>query len=133
MFTYSKLVAELDEMIQRMIFESYGVDKHYESHEESKYYLLRLMKYKVPETNESNIGFRPHTDKSFSAIIHQLYIDGLEIETKDGKWIPCDLLPHSFVYLAGDVLMVCHKYIYIYTYIFLFQYIIYMFIINYVV
>ncbi|KAG2723017.1 hypothetical protein I3843_02G131300 [Carya illinoinensis] len=105
-FTYSKLVAELDQMIQTMIFESYGVlDKHFESHQESTYYLLRLMKYKVPETNESNMGFRAHTDKSFAAIIQQLYIDGLEIETKDGKWITCDLLPHSFVFLAGDVLM----------------------------
>ncbi|XP_059458375.1 probable 2-oxoglutarate-dependent dioxygenase AOP1 [Corylus avellana] len=103
--SYSKLVKELDEMVQRMVFESYGLEKYCEAHKESLYYLLRLMKYRVPETNESNIGFRAHTDKSFTAIIHQIYIDGLEIATKDDDWIPCDLLPYSFVFFAGDALM----------------------------
>uniref|UniRef100_A0A2N9IBG1 Fe2OG dioxygenase domain-containing protein n=1 Tax=Fagus sylvatica TaxID=28930 RepID=A0A2N9IBG1_FAGSY len=103
--SYSKLVAELDQMIQKMIFESYGVDKYFEPHKESSYYLLRLMKYRVPDASEGNLGFRPHTDKSFAAIIQQLYLDGLEIETKDGQWIACELLPYSYVYLAGDALM----------------------------
>lgn len=99
-------MGELDEMVQKMVFESYGLEKFYEPHKESSYYLLRLMKYRVPETNESNIGFRAHTDKSFTAIIHQIYIDGLEIATKDDEWIPCELLPYSFVFFAGDALMV---------------------------
>jgi isopenicillin N synthase-like dioxygenase len=101
-------VGDLDQMVQRMIFESYGLEKYYDPHNESTYYLLRLMKYRVPETNESNIGFRAHTDKSFTAIIHQIYIDGLEIATKDDEWIACELLPYSFVFFAGDALLVCY-------------------------
>jgi isopenicillin N synthase-like dioxygenase len=108
MLSYSKLVGDLDQMVQRMIFESYGLEKYYDPHNESTYYLLRLMKYRVPETNESNIGFRAHTDKSFTAIIHQIYIDGLEIATKDDEWIACELLPYSFVFFAGDALLVCY-------------------------
>jgi isopenicillin N synthase-like dioxygenase len=69
-------VGELDEMVQKIIFESYGLEKFYEPHKESSYCLLRLTKYTVPETNESIIGFRAHTDKSLTAIIHQIYIDG---------------------------------------------------------
>jgi hypothetical protein len=61
--SYSKLVAELDQMIQKMIFESYGVDKYFEPHKESSYYLLRLMKYRVPDASEGNLGFRPHSDE----------------------------------------------------------------------
>ena len=35
-------------------------------------------------------------------------IKGLEIE-KDGEWILCELLPNSFVILAGDALMEFHS------------------------
>ena len=91
-----------------MIFESYGVDKYFEPHKESSYYLLRLMIYRVTDASEGNLGVRPHTDTSCAATIPQLSLDGLEIETKDGQWIACELLPYSYVYLAGDALMVCH-------------------------
>ncbi|XP_030968569.1 probable 2-oxoglutarate-dependent dioxygenase AOP1 [Quercus lobata] len=102
--SYSSMVAELDQMVQRMIFESYGVDKYLEPHKECTYYLLRLIKYRPPEANENNLGFRAHNDKGFTAIVHQIYGEGLEIE-KDGDWILCELLPNSFVILAGDALM----------------------------
>jgi isopenicillin N synthase-like dioxygenase len=105
MLSYSKPMEDLDQMVQRMIFESYGLEKYHDPHNESTYYLLWLMKYRVPETNESNIVFRAHTDKSFTAYIHQICIDGLQITMKDVEWIACKLLSYSFVFFAGDALL----------------------------
>ena len=80
--SYSKLVSELEQLVKRMIFESYNVEKYYESHIESTTYLLGLNKYRGPKTNESSIGCNMHTDKSFITILHQNQVNGLEIDRK---------------------------------------------------
>ncbi|KAL3506426.1 hypothetical protein ACH5RR_031808 [Cinchona calisaya] len=103
--SYSKQVAELQQMILRMVFESYGLEKYYESHKESTVYIYRVNKYKAVPVNESNLGIVPHTDLTFITIIHQNQINGLEIKSKDGIWIPVDIPPNSFVVIAGDALM----------------------------
>ncbi|KAJ0006680.1 hypothetical protein Pint_30626 [Pistacia integerrima] len=88
-----------------MVFESYGVEKYYDSFNESSTYLLRLMKYRLPETNEPNLGCDVHTDKSFITILHQNEVNGLEIKTQDGDWIGFDPTPSSFIVMAGDALL----------------------------
>ncbi|KAL3506425.1 hypothetical protein ACH5RR_031807 [Cinchona calisaya] len=102
--SYSKQVAELQEMILRMVFESYGLEKYYKSHKESAVYTCRVNKYKAVQKNESNVGIAPHTDLSFMTIIHQNHINGLEFKSKDGIWIPVDFPPNSFAVVAGDAL-----------------------------
>ncbi|KDO58205.1 hypothetical protein CISIN_1g045288mg [Citrus sinensis] len=105
--SYSRLVSELEQMVKRMVFESYGVDKYYDSVLESSTYLLRIMKYRCPETNEKNLGCDVHTDKSFITVLHQNEVNGLEIRTKDGCWIGFDdPTPSSFIVLAGDAFLV---------------------------
>jgi isopenicillin N synthase-like dioxygenase len=106
--SYAKLAAELDDMVSRMIHESYGVEKYYDSHIGSTTYLLRVLKNRVPQGNEPNIAFVTHTDKSFTTILHQNQVNGLEVETKDGNWINVEFSPSSFVVIAGDALMVGH-------------------------
>ncbi|GMY14087.1 probable 2-oxoglutarate-dependent dioxygenase AOP1 [Fagus crenata] len=103
--SYSKLVSELEQLVKRMIFESYNVEKYYESHIESTTYLLGLNKYRGPKTNESSIGCNMHTDKSFITILHQNQVNGLEIQTKDGNWIGFEPQPSSFLVMAGDAFL----------------------------
>jgi len=105
---YSKLVAGLDEMVTRMVFESYGFleEKYHEYHKASTMYLLRFNKYRVPLKNENDIGIHPHNDSNFATIIHQHQVSGLEVQTKKGVWIGVDPLPLSCSYMAGDGLVV---------------------------
>lgn len=91
-----------------MVFESYGVEKYYDSHLESTTFLLRMIKYRVPEINELGIGCSAHTDKSFISILHQNEVNGLEIQTTDGDWIGFDPSPSSFLVMAGDAFLVRH-------------------------
>lgn len=69
-------------------------------------YLLRIMKYKGPQTSEAKLGLSPHTDKNIVTILYQNEVEGLEVLTKDGKWISYKPSPHSFVAMIGDSLLV---------------------------
>lgn len=90
-----------------MIFESYGVEKYYNSYISSTTYLLRLIKNRAPQGDEPNLGFINHTDKSFTTVLHQNgYVHGLEVEMKNGEWISVEMSPSIFVVMAGDALMV---------------------------
>lgn len=106
MHCYSKMAAELEEMVVKMVYESYGVEKYYESYLKSIHYLCRFMKYREPKMNETKLGFVSHTDKSFMSTIHQFQFDGLEVMSKDGQWFTVQLSPSSFVVMAGDAIMV---------------------------
>ncbi|AAF30329.1 putative oxoglutarate/iron-dependent dioxygenase, non-hem dioxygenase domain-containing protein [Arabidopsis thaliana] len=103
--TFSNAVAELDRLVVRMIFENYGVEKHYESHVGSKTYLLKFLKYLAPPESISMPAFPQHTDKTFLSILHQNDVNGLEVKSKDGEWISLQLPPKSYVVMAGDISM----------------------------
>lgn len=106
MHSFSNAVAELDRLVVRMIFENYGVEKHYESHVGSKTYLLKFLKYLAPPGSTSMPAFPQHTDKTFLSILHQNDVNGLEVKSKDGQWIYLQLPPKSYVVMAGDIAMV---------------------------
>ncbi|XP_009616144.1 putative 2-oxoglutarate-dependent dioxygenase AOP1 [Nicotiana tabacum] len=99
---FSKIVAELDQKVVRMLFESYGIGKNCESYLESTTYLLRYLKYDAPNTKENSMVFPPHTDKTFTTILYQNRISGLEVQTRDGQWINMEFPPSSFVVMAGE-------------------------------
>lgn len=92
----------MERLVKSMVFESYGVNKYFDSYISSTTYLLRLIKYSVPNENESNIGAMSHTDKSFLTILHQNDVSGLEIKTKDDSWIHFKPSPTSFIFMAGE-------------------------------
>ncbi|KAI3522200.1 hypothetical protein L1887_11684 [Cichorium endivia] len=103
---YSKAVAELDQIVMRMVAKSYGIEEHYKSLLRSTVYVLRFNKYLCPKGNEEKYqGMIPHTDKSVMTILHQKQVKGLQIKTKDGQWIEVDPSPSSFIVMAGDACM----------------------------
>ncbi|KAM2957842.1 hypothetical protein FF2_024769 [Malus domestica] len=103
--SFSKLVAELSQMVTRMVFDMYGVQRLYDSHMELTTYQLRWYKYRTQQANETNVGMLPHTDKSFISILNQHQVNGLQIGTKDSQWIDVKPSPSSFLILAGDAFM----------------------------
>ncbi|KAD4889261.1 hypothetical protein R6Q59_033867 [Mikania micrantha] len=100
--SYTRLVAELEEMVTRMVFETYGAEKYLEAHRNMVTYLCRGMKYRAPKTNETNMGFVPHTDKDFITVLHQNGVNGLEVKARDGQWFTVDLKPSSYIVMSGD-------------------------------
>ncbi|CAH8358526.1 unnamed protein product [Eruca vesicaria subsp. sativa] len=107
---YSKYLVELDMMVRRMIMESFGIEKHIDEHLDSTTYALRMMKYTIPpddngDDEETKLGLRSHADKNIVTILHQYQVDGLEIKTKDEKWIKVKPShPYSFIAMVGDSL-----------------------------
>lgn len=104
--SYTKLVAELDQTVMKMVSESYGIEEHYKPLQESICYLFKMIKYRTPKESEKNIGLIPHTDKTFMSIVHQHQVKGFEMKMKDGEWMLVDPSPSSFLVLAGDAIMV---------------------------
>ncbi|CAI9101307.1 OLC1v1038600C1 [Oldenlandia corymbosa var. corymbosa] len=101
---YANLLAELEKMVVRMVFEGYGLKELCESHINSTTFLLRLNSYRVRQPKEKIIGATAHTDKSFLTILDQDQVNGLEVKLKDQQWHAVDFLPSSFVVMAGEAL-----------------------------
>lgn len=111
-FSYAKLVTRLDQMVTRMIFQHYGVGTEYcDAHIESTDYVLRLHKYKEPQTTETHNALPEHSDMNLTTIIHQNQVNGLEIRTEDGEWLGFDPSPSSFIFMTGDAFQVFYIYI----------------------
>ncbi|KAA8541850.1 hypothetical protein F0562_023002 [Nyssa sinensis] len=102
--SFSEKLSELDHIVRRMVLESLGMGKYLEEHIESTNYLLRVMKYKGPQTTETKLGLNAHTDKNIVTILYQNEVAGLEVQTKDGGWINVKPSPHSFTVMIGDSL-----------------------------
>ncbi|KAK7378097.1 hypothetical protein VNO80_03533 [Phaseolus coccineus] len=104
--SYAKKVAELDYIVKRMVFGSYGLENEKcECLLESTDYVLRCYKYRTPEAGETNLGVHAHTDSGFLTILNQR-LNGLEIQLKNGEWFQVDASPSIFTVLAGDAFMV---------------------------
>ncbi|KAB1218616.1 putative 2-oxoglutarate-dependent dioxygenase AOP1.2 [Morella rubra] len=103
--SFSEQVAELDQIIRRMVLESLGVEKYLNEHMESTNYLLRVMKYEGPLTTDTKLGLTAHRDKSIVTILYQNEVEGLEVKTQDGEWINFTPSPDSFVVMIGDSLL----------------------------
>ncbi|KAF8400723.1 hypothetical protein HHK36_014023 [Tetracentron sinense] len=86
--SFSKRVSELDQMVKRMVFESLGIQKYYDPLIESKNYLLRVMKHRGPEANETKFAVPTHTDKSLLSILNQNQVNGLEAWSNDRLYCP---------------------------------------------
>ncbi|KAI3703308.1 hypothetical protein L1987_73270 [Smallanthus sonchifolius] len=105
MHSYANLVSKLENLVRKMVFESYGVEKYHESFSESMTFVLRLNKYRPPKSSETNVGAVTHTDKDFVTILSQNQENGLEVQIKNDEWMNVEFLPSSFVVMATDAFM----------------------------
>lgn len=108
MHGFTKLMSELENVIVRMIMESLGVEKYYEEHLNSVFYSLRVNKYEAPENDEGEVGLKIHKDQDVMTILYQNQVDGLEVETRDGKWVDAIPSPDNFTVVIGESLHASH-------------------------
>ncbi|KAK6124907.1 hypothetical protein DH2020_041351 [Rehmannia glutinosa] len=105
-YSYCKLLLELDNTVMKMVTSSYNLEKYYDPLIQSSTYMTRMMKYHSPGENKSDIGILPHKDKNFIAVIGTNEVKGLQIETRDGDWIDFEPSPGQFIVIVGEALMV---------------------------
>ncbi|KAJ9563695.1 hypothetical protein OSB04_008855 [Centaurea solstitialis] len=93
----------LDRAVRKMVMESLGLEKYSDDHMDSTKHLLRVAKYKGPDTDESIMGLTSHIDKTTLSILYQNDVAGLELQTKNGEWIRVEQSPDSFTVFVGEV------------------------------
>ncbi|PPD81912.1 hypothetical protein GOBAR_DD21149 [Gossypium barbadense] len=102
--SFSEQLSELDQIVRRMILESFDLEKYMDEHMGSTNYLLRVMKYKGPKTTETKLGLNSHTDKNIVTILYQNEVEGLEVLSKQGEWINVKPSKQSFTVMIGESL-----------------------------
>ncbi|KAJ0960479.1 hypothetical protein J5N97_001685 [Dioscorea zingiberensis] len=91
---------ELEMMVRRMVVEALGVEKEWESLEKSVVYGLRMTEYDAPVNQETMVTMPAHRDMIVMTIIRQQEGRGLEIQTKDDRWLLAS--PNSFNVVIGE-------------------------------
>ncbi|KAJ4707964.1 2-oxoglutarate-dependent dioxygenase [Melia azedarach] len=101
----SSKMLELNHTILKMVFESFGVEKLYDSHKQGSTSVFRLMKYRPPIDKEAAaMGLVPHTDKNALTILCQNDVQGLQVLNNDGVYVPLMVPDNAFIVLIGDSL-----------------------------
>ncbi|KAK8545160.1 hypothetical protein V6N13_066460 [Hibiscus sabdariffa] len=103
--TMSLKMLELSFTIMGMIFESFGIEaKRHEALVRDSSSILRVMKYRVPATEDRNLGLVAHTDKNALTVLCQNEVQGLEIVSRQGHWEEVVVPKDAFVVFVGDAL-----------------------------
>ncbi|XP_071715095.1 probable 2-oxoglutarate-dependent dioxygenase AOP1 [Rutidosis leptorrhynchoides] len=100
--SYSEKLVEVDKIVRTMVLESLNLEKYTEEHMELTNNLVRVMKYRTPKKDESNMGLLSHADKNMVTILHQNEVEGLEVQDKDGRWFKVKFSDNSFIVMVGE-------------------------------
>nr|GMD04428.1 protein SRG1 [Ipomoea batatas] len=66
---------------------------------------MRMTYYPPCPKPELVMGLTPHSDATLITILHQVNgVDGLQVKSDYGNWIPVKFLPDAFVVNVGDIL-----------------------------
>ncbi|RZC57435.1 hypothetical protein C5167_004739 [Papaver somniferum] len=99
----SKTMVELEHIIRKMVFESFGVGKYYDSSIEESQNIMRVMKYEAPPSKEPAIGLHTHTDIGILTVLHQ-DLPGLEVLSKEGSWLEVVPQEGALTIFVGEAL-----------------------------
>ncbi|KAL3381359.1 hypothetical protein AABB24_001459 [Solanum stoloniferum] len=105
---YGGKMTELAKVIQKTVLMSLGEElgmKYYVSEFGNCHGYLRINNYSPPDSFEQEVeGLGMHTDMSCITIVYQDELGGLQVKSKDGKWV--DILPceGTLVVNIGDML-----------------------------
>jgi isopenicillin N synthase-like dioxygenase len=69
-------------------------------------FFLRLQHYPVqsPDVLDEEYGLAPHTDYGFFTLLSQKNVEGLEVQTTEGRWIAVPYKLNTFILNSGDML-----------------------------
>ncbi|KAE8680792.1 gibberellin 3-beta-dioxygenase 1-like [Hibiscus syriacus] len=108
--SYTKQLKELDQTVRRMIMESFQVEKYMDEHMDSSGYLVKVTKYKGPQTIEKQVGLKAHTDINMLTILYQNEVNGFGVQSSTGEWVEWEPSKHSFIVVIGECLhATCHR------------------------
>ncbi|KAJ0744232.1 putative oxoglutarate/iron-dependent dioxygenase, non-heme dioxygenase domain-containing protein [Helianthus annuus] len=103
---YAEKLKELDEVVRTMVLESLNLEKYMDEHMELTSNLVRVMKYRTPEKDESNMGLLSHADKNILTILQSNEVEGLEVQNKEGEWFKVKFSANSCVVMVGEAFKV---------------------------
>ncbi|CAL9007171.1 unnamed protein product [Prunus brigantina] len=107
---YGSKMTELSKKIVKIALMSLGdglVKKFYESEFQNCHGYLRINNYSAPESLEDHEdeveGLGMHTDMSCVTIVYQDEIGGLQVRSKEGKWMDISPCEGTLVVNIGDM------------------------------
>ncbi|KAK9910442.1 hypothetical protein M0R45_034403 [Rubus argutus] len=107
---YGSKMAELSKKIIKIALMSLGEDfekKYYESEFQNCHGYLRMNNYSSPpeslEDHDEVEGLGMHTDMSCVTIVYQDEIGGLQVRSKEGKWMDLSPCEGTLVVNIGDM------------------------------
>lgn len=103
----SSKILKLSSVILKMIVESYGLPKLYNSEVEVMRSTSdsRMLKYEISE-KDTEIAMVPHTDKGSVTILCENEVQGLQLFNKSDEWVDVKIPPNGFIVIFGDILRV---------------------------
>ncbi|GLJ41195.1 hypothetical protein SUGI_0852760 [Cryptomeria japonica] len=104
----SLYLSNLAQRITKLILASLGLDVEtfYHSDFEKCTTFLRINNYSSHGKSIGEVVLTPHADPGCSSILHTDEEEGLEVQSKEGKWINIKHSPNSFIVNLGDSLKV---------------------------
>lgn len=107
MLEYTAKMTRVGHAFMRAMCDALGHPEVFEALQEDNYWVLRVIGYPpLPEDfdPEKGISCGAHTD--YGCLTFLLADDtpgALQVEAKDGSWIPADVIPGAFVVNIGDI------------------------------
>ncbi|KAL5569873.1 hypothetical protein UlMin_026448 [Ulmus minor] len=105
---YGSKMTELSKRIVKLVLMSLGENfekKFYNSEFEKCHGYLRIINYTPPKNVEEEVeGLGMHTDMSCITIVYQDEIGGLQVRSKEGRWLNINPCEETLVVNIGDLM-----------------------------